>query len=84
MNGPYGTPSQARDAARHAYRDCPYVPLRHAALAMLMAAVDDTGTRAGDYDRDIIVWLAAAEPEVAVVVAGLISRTHAAGREAGG
>jgi hypothetical protein len=83
VNGPYDTPSQAHDAARHAYRDCPYVPLRHAALSILMAAVESTGTRAGDYDRDIIIWLAAAEPEVAVVVAGLISRAHQAGQQAG-
>jgi hypothetical protein len=82
MNGPYDTPSQASDAARQACRDSPYVPLRHCALTILMSAVDHTKARLGAYDRDLIIWLAAAEPAAAIVVAGLVSRAHRAGREA--
>lgn len=50
---------------------------------LLTAAVDGTGVRLGAYDRDIIIWLAAAGPEAAVVVAGLTSRAHQAGQENG-
>ena len=80
--GPYESPSQARDAACQPYQGCACVPLRHSALSLLMTAVEDTGTRVGAYDRDLMTWLAAAEPDVAVVVAGLIRRAHQAGREA--
>jgi hypothetical protein len=82
MNGPYDSPAQAHDTARQAYQGCAYAPLRHSALSLLMTAVEGTGVRLGAYDRDIIAWLAAAEPQVAVVVAGLVTRAHQAGREA--
>jgi hypothetical protein len=83
VNGPYGSPSQAHATARHAYQGCAYAPLRHSALSLLMTAVEGTGVRLGAYDRDIMVWLAAAEPQVAAVVAGLVARAHQAGQETG-
>lgn len=82
MTGPYDSPSQAHDAARQArqaYQGCGYVSLRHSALSLLMTAVEGTGMRLGAYDRDLMVWQAAAEPQVAVVVAALVTRANPLG-----
>ncbi len=81
MTGPYDTPSQARGAAAQPCRDQPYVPLRHCAHRLLTTAIQGSGMRVGTYDRDVLLWLAAAEPDIAVVVAGLITRAHQAGRD---
>ena len=38
------------------------------------------GVELGAFDRRVLAWLSGWEPETAVVIAGLITRAHAAGR----
>ena len=85
MSGPYETERQAADAARHIYDS----PADTAAWALanydlLYAACVDAGVVLGDYDAQILRWLAGYEPTMCAVVAGLIARAHAAGQDTAG
>jgi hypothetical protein len=44
---------------------------------MLCAALTDAGVALGEYDHEIVTWLASWEPHVVVVIAGLIARASA-------
>ena len=48
--------------------------------AMLVNACVMAGVELGAFDRRVLAWLSGWEPESAVVIAGLITRAHAAGR----
>jgi hypothetical protein len=45
---------------------------------MLISACAAAGVELGDYDRRILLWLSGWEPQTCAVIAGLISRAHAA------
>jgi hypothetical protein len=48
--------------------------------AFLESACQSAGVILGAYDAQILSWLAGYEPQMCAVVAGLVSRAHAAGR----
>lgn len=50
---------------------------------LLTAALAGAGVETGAYDDRIIGWLAGLEPQIAAVIAGLITWAHQSGREAG-
>ena len=47
---------------------------------MLVDACVMAGVELGAFDRRVLSWLSGWEPETAPVIAGLVSRAHAAGR----
>lgn len=47
--------------------------------AMITGACEAAGVELGAYDRRIIGWLGNWEPQICAVIAGLITRAHAAG-----
>lgn len=90
MNGPFETEQQARetpevravwavfDAEPGTGKMAPHNYL------MLVSACEAAGVDLGgpsSYDRQILAWLAGWEPQTCAVVAGLISRGHAAGQD---
>ena len=48
---------------------------------MLLDACTDAGVAVGAYDSRIVAWLTHWEDPTVAVIAGLISRAHAAGRD---
>lgn len=50
-------------------------------LAILEDALTAAGVELGAYDRRIVNWLAGWEAQTCAVIAGLITRAHAAGRD---
>jgi hypothetical protein len=89
VTGPFETEQQAHElpAVRAVYaafdRDHGPGKMTPHTLAMLTAACEAAGVELGAYDRRILAWLAGWEPQTAAVVAGLITRAHQAGRQAG-
>ena len=86
---PFETEAQAREtpavrAVYEAFGADPGVgrmaPHNH---RMLCGALAAAGVDLGAYDHRIISWLAGWEPETCAVIAGLVSRAHAAGIERG-
>jgi hypothetical protein len=78
---PYETERQAADAARHIYDMEPGTGAWTAAEHRLLCqALSDAGVELGAYDHRILLWLAGWEPSTVAVIAGLISRAHAAGK----
>ena len=82
--GPFETERQAADlpAVRAAYDSITGPGTGDAAcLAILQDALTAAGVELGAYDRRIVNWLARWEAETCAVIAGLITRAHAAGRD---
>lgn len=52
--------------------------------ALLVDACLMAGVELGAFDRRVLAWLSGWEPETAAVIAGLITRAHAAGRARSG
>ena len=52
--------------------------------ALLVDACTMSGVELGAFDRRVLSWLSGYEGETAVVIAGLITRAHAAGRARSG
>jgi hypothetical protein len=86
VNGPYETGREAHAAAVAA------IP-PHVAGSILTAeqnrqlltqACESTGVALGAFDRRIIDWLAGYEDSTCGVIAGLITRAHAAGQDTAG
>ena len=78
--GPYETEAQARAAARHITSEPPGTGAWQAGShRMLCQALAAAGVELGDYDHDIVQWLAGWEPSTVAVVAGWIARAHQAG-----
>ena len=75
MTGPY-------DTERQAHADVAAVGHGKSALRRhLVAACTESGVPLGDFDLQIIDWLADWEPETVQVIAGLIRRAHQAGKD---
>ena len=87
--GPFGTEQQAREtdavqAVCEAFRADPGVgKMAPHNLAMLEQACAAAWVELGAFDRRVLAWLSGWEPQVCAVVAGLVTRAHAAGRAAG-
>lgn len=80
IHGPYATAADAR--CLPVARD-PALSrqIRHDHLTR---AVAEAGVTLGAFDAEIVAWLARTwEPETVAVLAGLVTRAHAAGRTAG-
>lgn len=82
--GPYETAAGARQApgVQAIYDTARSAPpgqrLMDAGNArMITTACDQAGLELGAYDRRIIAWLGGWEPEIAAVIAGLITRAAA-------
>ena len=85
MSGPYETERQAADAARPIYGiDAAVDAWTEPSLALLMDACADAGVVVGEYDAVVLRWLAGGEPKTCAVIAGLITRAHAAGQNTAG
>jgi hypothetical protein len=88
VNGPFETEHEARELpAVRAIYDAMHASRRRGVMGergyrLLDEACRAAGVQVGAYDHRILVWLAGFEPETCAVVAGLISRAHAAGRAA--
>ena len=84
IHGPYETEHQARtDVAgvfAESYQSCRRGALGEANLAYLQEACQRSGVILGAYDSRILLWFANWEPQTCAVLAGLITRAHAAGR----
>ena len=84
--GPFETEAQARQNAavqeiHAAFRADPGVgKMAPLSLALLVDACVMSGVELGAFDRRVLAWLSNWEAETAVVVAGIITRAHAAGR----
>ncbi|HUK73793.1 MAG TPA: hypothetical protein VLW50_34460 [Streptosporangiaceae bacterium] len=84
MSGPFETEQQARElpAVRAVHEACAAAPgvgrMAPHNKQMLEDACTDAGVAAGAYDRRILAWLAGWEPQTCAVIAGLITRAHAA------
>jgi hypothetical protein len=85
VSGPYETECQAADAARHIYDSPPGTGAWAAGNhRLLLDACASAGVYLGAYDHRIIEWLAGWEPSTCAVIAGLITRAHAAGQDTAG
>lgn len=86
MAGPYETRKQAATTAADVCERARHSPRRgvmaEANLALLADACNHAGVTLGAYDARILEWLAGLEPDTCAVVAGLITRAHAAGKGA--
>jgi hypothetical protein len=51
---------------------------------LLEGACQAAGVQLGAYDHRILIWLTAWEPATCAVIAGLITRAHAAGQDTAG
>jgi len=79
MSEPYETERQAADAAQHIYDSPPGTGAwGDGNLRLLEGACRAAGVQLGAYDTRILLWLAGWEPTTCAVIAGLISRAHAA------
>ncbi|MCW2904117.1 MAG: hypothetical protein JWO67_6382 [Streptosporangiaceae bacterium] len=85
MNGPYETEAEAREAARPIYDQLHTAVLaasgeRRTGLMtslnhrLLVAACGDVGVHLGAYDQRFLSWMSNWEPELCVVLAGIIRR----------
>lgn len=78
--GPFETERQARMAALAATDPNEASLLTSAGNREILArACEDAGVTLGAYDERILAWLAGFEPAMCAVVAGLVTRAHAAG-----
>lgn len=79
--GPYETAEQVRAVVSRAYDDSRSgrASLRTSGYAMLNAACSAAEVRTGDFDRQIMDWLAGIEIETCAVFAGLVARAYQAG-----
>jgi len=83
FRGPYETEAQARAAAARVYAAA-HASTRRGVMTeqnhrLLCEAIGATGTELGGYDHRIVQWMAGWEPQVCAVIAGIITRAHAAG-----
>jgi hypothetical protein len=84
--GPYQTEAEARQSPavqeiHAAFRAGPGVGrMAPLIVAVLVDACVMAGVELGAFDRRVLSWLSGWEPETAAVIAGLITRAHAAGR----
>jgi hypothetical protein len=85
--GPFGTEAEARAAAK-ALGGPPEpgwsILSEGQRRLMLEVECEAAGVELGDYDARILRWLADWEDGICAVVVGLVTRAHAAGREARG
>jgi hypothetical protein len=85
VSGPYETERQAADAARHIYDSPPGTGAWTAGNhRLLLDACASAGVYLGAYDHRIIEWLTGWESATCAVIAGLITRAHAAGQDTAG
>jgi hypothetical protein len=86
--GPYETEADTRPVTRPVYEAFRVDPgvgkMAPHNLKLLTDAVAVAGVELGDYDNRILRWLAGWEPATCAVIAGLITRAHAAGRQRSG
>ena len=84
--GPFEAEAQARESPavqeiRRAFRADPGIgkmaPLN---LALLVDACTMAGVELGAFDRRVLAWLSNWDPESSMVIAGLVTRAHEAGR----
>ena len=87
MTGPFETERQAREtpAVQAVYAAFDAAP-RQGGMGepnhkLLCEAISAAGVELGAHDHRIVRWLAGWEPETCAVIAGLVSRAHAAGVE---
>jgi hypothetical protein len=85
MSGPYETERQAANAVRHIYGS----PAGTGAWGdgnhrLIEDACTAAGVQLGAFDHRILVWMAGWEPSTCAVIAGLITRAHAAGQDTDG
>jgi hypothetical protein len=84
--GPYQTGAEARQNAAvqeiyAAFRAGPGMGrMAPHTNALLVDACVMAGVELGAFDRRVLAWLSGWEPETAAVIAGLITRSHEAGR----
>jgi len=79
--GPFETERDAREAAiTLAGGQYPSGGIAAANLAALTEAANVAGVELGDYDRQILGWLAGYEPAMCAVIAGLITRAAERGQ----
>lgn len=80
MSGPYETEQEAIGAARHVLGRPPGTGAwQDGSLRLLEGACGAAGVKLGAYDHRILVWLAGWEPQMCIVIAGLIMRAGNAG-----
>ena len=80
--GPYETERQAAGAVRHIYDSPPGTGAWAAGNhRLLLDACAKAGVYLGAYDHRILVWLSGWAPATCAVIAGLITRAHAAGQD---
>lgn len=86
-SGPFETERQAAgtpavraiyDASRASRRRGVMEERSHRLLCEMLTAA---GVELGAYDHRIVMWLAGWEPQTCVVIAGVITRAHQAGKE---
>jgi len=77
--GPFETQRQAIDTARVVI-DSPLGSWDAASQRLLEDACAAAGVQLAGYDRQIVAWMSTWEPWVVVVICGLISRAHQAGK----
>ncbi|HUZ38371.1 MAG TPA: hypothetical protein VMV17_18765 [Streptosporangiaceae bacterium] len=83
--GPFETERQAREtpAVQAVYRAFDAAPrqggMNEPSHKLLCEALTAAGVELGAYDHRIVRWLAGWEPETCAVIAGLVTRAHAAG-----
>ena len=77
--GPFETQRQAIDTARVVI-DSPLGSWDAASQRRLEDACAAAGVQLAGYDRQIVAWMSTWEPWVVVVICGLISRAHQAGK----
>jgi hypothetical protein len=85
--GPFGTEREARAAALAAAGPPrPGWSILNEAQRhnLLLAVCADAGVTLGEYDSRILAWLTHWEDATVAVIAGLITRAHAAGQDPGG
>lgn len=81
--GPYETQRQAAADVAEVYeqsrRSSRQGEMGDANLARLHHACERAGITLGTFDDRILAWLAGYEPETCAVIAGVVTRAHAAG-----
>jgi hypothetical protein len=85
MTEGYETERQAAATVQHIYDSPPGTGAwRDGNLRLLEDACRAAGIPLGAYDYRILVWLTTWEPATCAVIAGLITRAHAAGQDTAG
>jgi hypothetical protein len=82
VSGPYETEAEALVAAPPLPDDPHDWPAFN--QRQILDACAAAGVYLGAYDHRIIEWLTGWEPATCAVIAGLITRAHAAGQDTGG